>query len=69
MIIMKTQSDYNHPVEVIGFVKGWQQATVVTDGKDTRSFTPEACTPHRDVKSAIAHLEAEGYHIIPDMSW
>lgn len=66
---MKRQLDHNHPIEVIGFVKGWQQATVVTDGAHTRSFVQGACTPHSDVKSAIAHLEAKGYHIIPDMAW
>ena len=66
---MKKRSGSNQTVEVIGFTKGIQQATVVTDGAHTRSFTAQACRAHQDVKSAIAYLVSLGYHIMPDMAW
>ena len=67
--LMKTRTDSRQQLEVIGFSKGWEQATVVTDGAQTRSFTAKECQAHGSIKKAIAHLEAQGYHIIPDAAW
>ena len=66
---MKTKTDSRQQLEVIGFSKGWEQATVVSDGEQTRSFTARECQKHGSIMKAIAHLEAQGYHIIPDVAW
>lgn len=66
---MSTTKKTTRAIEVLAFQRGLQQATIVTDGDETRSFTREACNRHKTLNSAIAHLEAQGYRIIPDGSW
>lgn len=40
-----------------------RQATVVTNGKQVRTYEPNRCLKHRKLSSAIAHLESAGYEI------
>ena len=55
-------------VEVLGFIAGTRQATVVTDGEHHKTFEETGARNHQSLMSAIAHLECRGYHIITD-SW
>lgn len=66
---MRTTKKTTKTIEVLAFQRGLQQATIVTDGEETRSFTCQACSRHKNLNSAISHLEAQGYRIIPDGSW
>lgn len=66
---MKQVTKNTASVEVLAFRRGLQQATIVTDGQHTRSFTVRDCKSHTDLKAAIAYLEAQGYNIITDGSW
>lgn len=66
---MKEPKKIIRTVEVLAFQRGPQQATIVTDGEETRSFTRESCKCHKSITSAISHLEAQGYRIITDGSW
>lgn len=66
---MSTTKKTTRAIEVLAFQRGLQQATIVTDGDETRSFTQEACKCHKNLNSAISHLEAQGYRIISDGSW
>lgn len=40
-----------------------RQSTVVTNGKQVRTYEPTRCLKYRKLSSAIAHLEALGYEI------
>ncbi len=66
---MSTTKMTTRTIEVLAFARGLQQATIVTDGDETRSFTAEACKCHKTLNGAISYLEAQGYRIIPDGSW
>lgn len=66
---MNTTKKTTRTIEVLAFQRGLQQATIVTDGEETRCFTREACSCHKNLNSAISHLEAQGYHIVTDGSW
>lgn len=56
-------------VEVISFVKGMHQATVVTDGRAVKSFTETESRNHQSTRAAIAHLEALGYRLSDNQLW
>lgn len=60
-------SNSYHQVEVLTLRKGYQVATVVTDGARTRSFEVNDTKDHPNLYSAIAHLEAKGFSIQPDI--
>lgn len=53
-------------VELLTFRKGDAVAMVVTDGRQTRSFTAHDCKAHGSIKMAIAYLESAGYEIVTD---
>lgn len=51
------------PTEVISFRRGDRLATVVTDGKNHRTYEFETCRSHGSLRMAIAYLESQGYQI------
>ena len=59
-------SNVQHEVQVLSFIKGIHQATIVTDGERTKSFELECALDHPSLHKAIAYLESHGYSIIPD---
>lgn len=57
-----TQS--KQPTESLHFRhRDGRQSTVVTNGKQVRTYEPTRCLKFRNLSSAIAHLEACGYEI------
>ena len=60
-------SNKSHQVEVLTMRNGYRLATVVTDGERTRSFEVNDTKDHPNLYAAIAHLEAKGYSIQPDI--
>lgn len=67
---MKRNAKKNHahgvgPVEVLTFMKGDEQATVVTDGHRYHSYeNRNGRRIHKSLGAAIAHLEYRGYQIL-----
>lgn len=62
-------SRIQNEVQVLSFVRGENQATVVTDGERHKSFEFECCQDHPSLNRAIAYLESKGYSIVPDAFW
>lgn len=62
-------SDCQHEVEVLSFIRGENQATVVTDGERHKSFEFECSQDHPSLHRAIAYLESKGYRIVTDAFW
>ena len=62
-------SNSQHEVQVLSFVRGENQATVVTDGERHKSFEFECSQDHPSLHRAIAYLESKGYSIVPDAFW
>ena len=63
---MKTMSNKQAAPEVISFRNGDMPATIVTNGQSIRTYTSDEVKVHRELKSAIAHLESKGYSIMMD---
>lgn len=53
--------------EVLVFERDDRIATIATNGERTVSQEFEYCREHKSLQAAISYLEAEGYHILPDM--
>lgn len=62
-------SRIQNEVQVLSFVRGENQATVVTDGERHKSFEFECNLDHPSLHRAIAYLECKGYSIVPDAFW
>lgn len=62
-------SRIKNEVEVLSFVRGENQATVVTDGERHKSFEFECNRDHPSLQRAISYLESKGYSIVPDAFW
>ena len=59
-------SNSQHEVQVLSFINGIHQATIVTDGERTKSFELECALDHPSLHKAIAYLESHGYKIVTD---
>lgn len=54
----------NIQTEVLEFRnKAAEVATVVTDGRNVRTYEPRRCTSHKTLHAAIAYLEVRNYQI------
>lgn len=54
----------NTKPEVLEFRnKAAEVATVVTDGRNVRTYEPRRCTSHKTLHAAIAYLEVRNYQI------
>lgn len=48
------------------FRNGDMPATIVTNGESVRTYTSDEVKVHRELHTAIAHLESMGYSIMMD---
>lgn len=52
-----------HPVEILRFSRGDNQATIATDGARHVSEEFQNVKEHKSLAAAISYLEAKGYSI------
>lgn len=65
-MIRNSYKQQSNPVEVLGFRRGDEWATIVTDGVQTRVFKKDANIPFPTLIRAIGALEADGFSIDMD---
>lgn len=50
-------------VEILNYHNGYERATIVTNGEETRTYTDGGCREDKRLTHAIHRLVAEGFYL------